>query len=195
MDSLILFFDVETNGLPIKREAPVNDVNNWPRVTQLAFSTYTTSGEKVGACCEWIKPAGWTVPKTEFFLENGITTEKCEIYGKPIREMLRKFVDQYNLCDYVVAHNLKFDNHVLGAEMIRTAIMPSKKCAKFCTMEASTDLLKLKGKYGKYKWPKLEELHLYLFNETFEGAHDALVDIDATARCFFELVKREVIKL
>jgi DNA polymerase III alpha subunit (gram-positive type) len=42
-------------------------------------------------------------------------------------------------------------------------------------------------RYGKYKWPKLSELHQKLFGTDFEEAHNANVDIQATAKCFWEL--------
>jgi hypothetical protein len=42
------------------------------------------------------------------------------------------------------------------------------------------------------KFPKLEELHRILFNEEFAGAHDAMADVSATARCYFELVNRGI---
>ena len=35
----------------------------------------------------------------------------------------------------------------------------------------------------------LTELHFKLFESDFDGAHDASID-DATARCFFELIKK-----
>jgi DNA polymerase III epsilon subunit-like protein len=46
--------------------------------------------------------------------------------------------------------------------------------------------------YG-HKWPKLSELHQKLFGVTFEEAHDAAVDIEATAKCFWELKRRGII--
>lgn len=52
----------------------------------------------------------------------------------------------------------------------------------------------LKGKQW-LKWPKLTELHEKLFWEGFEWAHDALEDITATEKCFWELVKRQVINI
>ena len=45
---------------------------------------------------------------------------------------------------------------------------------------------------GGYKWPKLTELHQHLFNEDFEGAHDALADVMATVKCYFNLIKQGV---
>lgn len=65
-----------------------------------------------------------------------------------------------------------------------------KKC--MCTMSLTTDLCKIPHPKGwkSYKWPKLIELHQFLFKEGFDGAHDALADIEATKRCFLELHKR-----
>jgi len=45
------------------------------------------------------------------------------------------------------------------------------------------------------KFPTLEELHTVLFGENFQGAHDALADVRATAKCFFELLRRNVIEI
>ena len=35
----------------------------------------------------------------------------------------------------------------------------------------------------------------HLFDEWFDGAHNAMVDVEATTRSFVELVKRDVIQL
>ena len=60
-------------------------------------------------------------------------------------------------------------------------------------MKESMDFCQLPGQFGDYKWPKLQELHIKLFNKGFENAHDALVDVEATARCFFEMMKRDAV--
>ena len=61
-----------------------------------------------------------------------------------------------------------------------------------CT-ETTADLLKLPGgRGGKFKLPTLTELHQYLFNQPFAEAHNATADVEATTRCFLELIKREV---
>src|ERR1043166_6290114 len=36
-DEVFLFFDTETNGLPYNYDAPVTEVDNWPRMIQLAW--------------------------------------------------------------------------------------------------------------------------------------------------------------
>ena len=47
------------------------------------------------------------------------------------------------------------------------------------------------GRGGKFKLPTLTELHNYLFGVGFGEAHNATADVEATTRCFFELLRRE----
>jgi len=57
--------------------------------------------------------------------------------------------------------------------------------------EATAKLLKLEGgRGGKYKLPTLTELHQYLFGVPFGEAHNATADVEATTRCFFELLRK-----
>ncbi|NCG44635.1 MAG: DNA polymerase III subunit alpha, partial [Proteobacteria bacterium] len=48
------------------------------------------------------------------------------------------------------------------------------------------------GRGGRFKTPKLGELHHHLFGEDFADAHNATADVEATARSFFELVRRRL---
>lgn len=191
---MYLFFDTETNGKPISYKASVNDVNNWPRVTQLAFALFADNGECVETYCQLIKPDGWTIPKEQFFIDNNMSTERCETEGIPIIYALKEFDKSLACSKYLIAHNMEFDSKVMGAEFIRLGAMSQHRTIKLCTMQSTTDLLKLPGPYG-YKFPRLEELHRWLFGHDFTGAHDALNDVMATAKCFFELKRRNLIRL
>ena len=94
---------------------------------------------------------------------------------------------------YLIAHNINFDSKVTGSEYIRNLSRnPLADLEHFCTMESSTGFCKIPGRFV-YKWPKLSELHQKLFGFDFEGAHDALADIEATAKCFWEMRKLGVI--
>jgi len=94
----------------------------------------------------------------------------------------------------LIAHNMSFDYNILGAEMIRGNKRANKKVTRVCTMQSTIDFCQLPGKYG-YKFPKLEELHTKLFGVNFDGAHDAFADTMACGKCFFELLRRGIIKL
>ena len=45
------------------------------------------------------------------------------------------------------------------------------------------------GKGGRFKLPTLTELHEYLFGSGFGEAHNATADVEATTRCFLELIR------
>ena len=60
-------------------------------------------------------------------------------------------------------------------------------------MKSSKAFVGIKNKFW-FKFPKLSELHIKLFLEDFINAHNAVADIHATKRCFFELKKIWLIK-
>lgn len=189
---MTIFFDTETNGLPKDYKGAKTDVNNWPRIVQLAFATYK-DGDLVEEFDFIIKPDGWTIP-TETADIHGITQEIAEEQGIPIKEALQVFLTELGKCDTLVAHNLNFDYPVVICEYLRARMSQKPhKVKKVCTMLSSIDFCDLPGPYGP-KWPKLEELHRKLFGKDFEGAHNALFDIRATAACYFELHKRVLIQ-
>jgi len=185
----ILFFDTETNGKPLRYGAPMTEVDNWPRITQLAYIVTDGNGNVIHSFSELVKPDGWTIPKEQFFIDNGHSTERCEKEGKPIIDVLMRFIHQLSSVDLMVAHNMAFDKNIVGAEMIRANVRPENKPSQFCTMLASTPICKIPAPRGGYKWPKLEELYRFCFGEEMTNAHDAMADIDATRQCFFYLLK------
>lgn len=197
----IIFFDTETNGVPKNYKAPVEDLDNWPRIAELGYQVYTPDGKLIHEHVSLIKPNGWVIPSEQFFIENGMTTERCELEGNDLESELLEFWDYAAYCHAIVAHNLAFDSKVTAAEFLRLGfeeqadiLIPNHSPLKICTMESTVDFCKIPGKYG-YKWPKLIELHQMLFGCDFDGAHAALSDVAATAKCFFELVRLGVIKL
>jgi len=191
---MYLFFDTETTGLPANWKAPVTDVDNWPRVTQLAWQVYDEDGKLIRERCELIKPDGWVIPDEEFFIENNMSTERCEKEGVNMIDILEDFVEQVDGAEYLIAHNMAFDEKVIGAEMVRAKLDFRAEPSKVCTMQESINFCKMPPfKWGSYKWPKLIELHEKLFDEGFDGAHDALADVSATARCFFKLKEKSIL--
>ncbi len=51
------------------------------------------------------------------------------------------------------------------------------------------------GRGGKFKFPTLTELHEHLFGVAFDEAHNATADVEATTRCFLELIRKQVYSL
>lgn len=191
---MYLFFDTETTGLPRDWKAPVTDANNWPRLVQLAYLYYDNSGNIIAGGNSIVKPEGFTIPDDAARI-HGITTDRAKAEGKDLQGILLNFQALVHQANYLVAHNIRFDEKIIGAEFIRSKMedsLPAKK--KICTMQSSTTYCALPGQCG-YKWPKLSELHQKLFQTGFEEAHNAAADITATAKCFWELKRLGIIKV
>jgi DNA polymerase-3 subunit epsilon len=187
-----LFFDTETTGVPRNWKAPASDLANWPRVVQLAWVECDESGEVVAREQFIVKPEGFSIPPDAARV-HGITTDRALREGAGLKQVLLAFSAAAKKSSGAVAHNLDFDEKVLGAEFARVQLDdPLPRLERLCTMRASTDHCQLPGRYG-YKWPTLEELYRHLFDETLQGAHDAAADALACARCFFELRRLEVL--
>lgn len=97
----------------------------------------------------------------------------------------------------VIGHNIDFDMHIVGCELFRENMNYNKLMTKpsICTMQKSTNFCAIpsNSNHPGYKWPTLEELHMKLFGTTFSGAHDAMSDVEATRKCYFELKKRGIL--
>ncbi len=191
---MYFFFDVETNGVIKDMKAPVSDVDKYPRITQLAYVVFDENEQLVKSFSKIIRPDGWEVPKEEFFIKNNMSTERCEAEGIDIEIALQEYITDRSAAKYSIAHNMTFDSRIVRAEMFRIGADVEFTSEKICTMNKSTNYCQLPGPRG-FKWPKLEELHQKLFGCSFDGAHDALADIMATAKCFFELKRLGVIVL
>lgn len=193
---MYLIFDTETTGLPNNYNAPITDHDNWPRLVQIAWQLHDAQGYLIESRSYVVRPEGFTIPFNSAQI-HGITTEKATAEGHDLRDVLHSFLEAVSSCTYIVGHNITFDTHIMGAELDRCS-MPTDmmKVALIDTKEESTDFCAIPGgRGGKFKWPTLSELHHKLFNEPFDEAHNAIADVEATARCFFQLGVLGVISL
>lgn len=119
---MYIFFDTETESLPKDYKGKMSDVENWPRITPSAWAKYDANRNLVSYACHLIKPDGWSIPKERFFIDNNMSTERCEAEGLPISGVLTDFINAMTDCEYMIAHNLAFDYPIVGAEMIRASL-------------------------------------------------------------------------
>ncbi len=189
---MYLFFDTETTGLPMRWNVPVTDVENWPRLVQLAWMMCDAGGNTLESRNAIVKPEGFAIP-AEAARVHGITTQIALEKGEPIRDVLEQFSEKIDEAYVLVGHNISFDECIVGAEFERLRMMTTLFLKpKICTMKCSTDFCKLPGKKG-FKSPRLSELHRVLFGTDFDNAHNAMADVEATARCFWKLKEKNLV--
>ena len=190
---MYIVFDTETTGLPKKWNAPISDLDNWPRAIQIAWQVHDDMGNLLENKDFIIKPDGFDIPYDAERI-HGISTALAENEGVPLSEVLEAFEAALKQAKFVVGQNLKFDLNIMGAEHLRAGMasqMLEMPVLDTCT-ETTAALCQIPGgRGGKWKLPTLTELHEYLFAHPFSEAHNATADVEATTRCFFELIRRE----
>ncbi|MFM7194301.1 MAG: DNA polymerase III subunit alpha, partial [Bacteroidota bacterium] len=193
---MYLIFDTETTGIPRNKTAPLTDFDNWPRLVQLAWQLHGPDGKLLNRGNEIIRPDGFDIPFKAQQV-HGISTARATADGKDLKAVLETFSADLSKADLIIGHNIEFDISIIGAELLRTAMdtAPLLERKKFDTSTETIAFCALPGgPGGKFKMPKLNELHQKLFGKPVQDAHDAAYDVDATARCFFGLLKEKVAK-
>ena len=191
---MYLIFDTETTGLPKNWNAPITDSDNWPRCIQLAWQIHDELGELIEVKNFIIKPEGFDIPFNASKI-HGISTERALKTGQDLKFVLNEFNESLKKTKFVIGHNVNFDLNIVGAEFHRAGIeSPMMEMNKLdsCSEKTATLCQIPGGRGGKFKLPKLQELHLFLFNEEFAEAHNASADVEATTRCFLELIRKKV---
>jgi DNA polymerase III epsilon subunit-like protein len=190
---MYLFFDTETTGLPKNYQAPLDDFLNWPRIVQIAWGLYDSAGNHWESQNYIIKPVGFTIPEEATKIHR-ISQERALKEGVLLRGALEHFLRDVKSASYLVAHNISFDEKIIGAELLREKLENHiAGTEKICTMKSSAAHCRISNGRGSYKWPNLTELYKFLFSTSFPEAHDAVFDVKACAECFFELKRRGVI--
>ena len=190
---MFLIFDTETTGLPKRWNAPITDTDNWPRCIQIAWQLHDAMGNLVEHQDYLVRPDGFNIPYDAEQI-HGISTELAEQKGTPLAEVLEKFNTAMAKTKFIVGQNVGFDLNIMGAEFHRLGVEnPLQELPVLDTCTEKTALLCqiTGGRGGKFKLPTLTELHEYLFNAPFSEAHNATADVEATTRCFLELVRRK----
>ena len=190
---MYLIFDTETTGLPKKWNAPISDINNWPRCVQLAWQIHDNLGNCIESKDFLIKPDGYNIPYDSQKI-HGISTELAERDGHDLLEVLTQFNEAVKNSKFIIGHNVKFDLNIMGCEFYRLKVKNNLEVSKIldtCYEKTATLCEIPGGRGGKYKFPTLTELHSYLFSTSFADAHNATADVEATTRCFLELIRIE----
>ena len=200
----ILFFDTETNGLPKNRYAAISNLENWPRIIQIAWQVWDLSEKdftRHTQMCYLVKPGEdikWDEGSAKI---HGISQQTATEKGVPGNDVFKEFAETARSCDLVVAHNIGFDKPIVIAECFRTykhtdvSWWPRNE---YCTCDNTTALCKLPSKFPKptdpYKKPRLSELHTYLFGNPGDyDAHSADGDVQSLVNCFQELLRLRVL--
>ena len=192
---MFLIFDTETTGLPLLKNAPLTNFDNWPRMVQIAWQLHDELGNFVEAQNHIVRPDGFEIPINAKMV-HGISTEYALEHGEPLGDVLDMFLEAAKKAKYLVGHNINFDLSIVGCEFLRNRgenPLPNWKVVDTCTEKTAEFCQFPGGSHGRFKLPKLIDFHKLLFGEDFSSAHNACADVEATARVFLECVRLGVL--
>ena len=190
---MYLIFDTETTGLPKRWDAPLRDSENWPRCIQIAWQIHDSKGGLVAHQDYLIQPEDFTIPFDSEQI-HGISTALATADGVSLATVLTDFQRALEGVHYIVGHNVSFDRNIMGAEFLRAGLsdpLEEKPVIDTCTEETAQLCQLPGGRGGKFKLPTLGELYHFLFQQSFEEAHNATADVEATSRAFLELIRQD----
>jgi DNA polymerase III epsilon subunit-like protein len=210
----IAVFDTETTGLPKSKIINSLSLSLWPHVVQFSYIIYDTELQKIIKTVDLIIRIPENINISDEVSDiHGITNFISQSSQYKIEDALAHFCNDYlnyNI-DLIVGHNLSFDINMLKVELLREISNQNSLSDKrmfsqlfenlndmrpdsselYCTMQKSIELCNLKtiSKYGKeyVKFPKLNELHIKLFNSSPRNLHNSLNDVLICLRCYYML--------
>jgi DNA polymerase-3 subunit epsilon len=180
-------------------------LTKWPHIIQLAYVLYDTEhpAAKTKIFNKYIDIEDEIKISEESLAIHHISKDKIQKMESKdrskIQDVLKEFLEDVQIADVVVGHNVAFDRKMIVSELLRLKkekpnkdfddeniieMMTNKKFK--CTQEITRPLCKLKSKKGPnkkgpkeyYKFPKLIEAYEHFFgcSPKQELLHDALID-------------------
>lgn len=184
-----LIFDTETNGMRPKGKPQLAEEPYLVQLAAVLFQDRRPVGHMSCFCVPEFRGERAPIPKEKFFIDSGITDEIVDAVGLPYKVALGMLNNLVRQSDRIIAHNILFDDPIVRAAYSRVAAPQEQwwETPKFCTMKTLEPVLKLPGKYG-YKFPSLDESYRALVDrDGFDGAHDAMVDVEACAKVLWAI--------
>ena len=153
---------------------------------QLAYVICDDNGNVITTVNKYVKNR---LPTNDSTKIHGIDINKIKAEGIDFREVINELVTNLSECKYVVGHNLQYDLTTIlndirsyGINIVDDNNNPILNIFK--NIE-SKDTMQMNG--SKIK---LEVLYEKLFGHKFDGAHDALNDVEATKKIYYKLLNK-----
>ena len=193
---MILVVDTETTN-KVNFKVPLDDPCQ-PWMVSCSALLYDEESRQVVECLSClIKPTDWVIPPESTAI-HGITHEKAMEYGMEFEVMMPALGHLARSARRIAAYNQGFDSAMMkimygyyGLDS-GDAFAPTKWVD---VMKPCTEICQLPGKYGTYKWPKLEEAFQHFFGKKPKASHSSLNDAHSCAQILFKLIELEVIKI
>ena len=174
----ICILDTETNGLPIG--------NDFSKVNMIELGYIIMDTDmNILKKQNFLVKGKFEIPEIITEL-TGITKEMTINEGKYLECVLKEFYKDIKDCEFIVAHNMRFDYNVLKKEF---KTMNRFYSEEFCSKIQMCSLSIFRKELPKplLKNHKLQTIYNHLYPEPFEQTHRALDDVFMIRNSFMRL--------
>ncbi|MFZ1751096.1 MAG: hypothetical protein WAU01_12920 [Saprospiraceae bacterium] len=186
---MYLIFDCSGMATYTNFKANFTETESWPRLLHISWILLGEDYKLVTDFDCISIPSGYEIDeksKTKAHIDD----EDIKKKSTDLDVILDNFSASVEKAEYIFAHNLNYNENLLGAEYVRrkkSINMFAKK--RYCLMQEGTYFCKIPSKGGGYKYPTLPELHGTCFGQTYGPAGNSRADVIAASRCFIKLKK------
>jgi DNA polymerase-3 subunit epsilon len=193
-----LYLDTETTGIPEKGFNWDINFKRYPYIVSIAWEF----NSKVKSFI--IHQEGRSIPP-EATKVHGITSRMANNIDstEPASFVYSMLMEDAKKAANIIGHNIYFDTSIIKACILKLYGVDSEQ-AKYVGYGEADKHLDVFHKDKRIdtmrnsqrlfgKWPKLAELHNYLFPGVEFDAHSAKEDMLACKRCYIELKKRKIL--
>lgn len=186
--------DIETDGLPERKSENGCFSVSYPNIIQIAWILLDKKGNMLKKESELINFIG--IKQTEAYNINNIDVNLVKKIGKDPIEVFKKLIADVSLSSFIVAHNADFDIPIIKSQLNKYSLPnPFSNKRIVCTMKETVHFCGIVTGNDELKFPKLFELYEKLFDYKIEQRHNAESDVLITAKCYKELINKEIIDL
>ena len=142
---MYLIFDCSGIDKPKSYKAPFSDTFNWPRIIHMSWIILDKELKPIDDYDHVIIPEGFSFTK-QIAKRCHIDQEDIDNKGAPIEDVLKGFEQSLEKVEYVLAHNMNFNENTLAAEYLRKGIQHSLfRKERICLMQGSDFFLQDSG--------------------------------------------------
>lgn len=182
---MTLLFSTETTGDPIVPYPPIQETQNWPRLIRLAWVVCNDDGQLV-------RGFSFTISPEHLGDEAGLLTsselQDLKTKGHPLEKIVKKFLDDYDVCQTMVAHDLGRHYGVLAAEAIRVGARAKTRIEKKLCTKTQIDEI-----YPDDQSKEVADLWFALFGNQITPGFDIMVDLKFLVDIYSELKFRSIL--
>lgn len=195
---IYLFYDSETSDMPLWHEPSEHE--GQPHIVQLGAALVDAGSRRTVASVDLIaKPVDWIIEPGAAAV-HGITTDYARSVGLPEQFLVHCLWSLWELADVRIGYNESFDARMMRIALKRYAgEAPAdewKNGKAECAMRMASPIvqmpatvaMKRTGRGKQSKNPKLSEAYQYFMGKELEGAHSAMVDVQACMDVYWNIV-------